>query len=75
MQEFLDISHQPEEEICPFVSRLKGVALHCDFSGNFLCKKKVDTDMKEDILGGEVKSLEDIVKIVEGKESGKAQQS
>ena len=29
VQEFLDISQQPDEGIRQFLSRLKGVALHC----------------------------------------------
>ena len=87
VQEFLDISQQPDEGIRHFLSRLKGVALHCDFSVDCVCEKKVsyadhltkfklvsglvDTEIKEDILGGEDKSLENTVKAVEAKESAK----
>ena len=41
VQEFLDIKQTPYEGIRHFLSRLKGVALHCDFSVYCMCKKKL----------------------------------
>ena len=87
MQKFLDISQLPDEGIRHFLSRLKRVALHCDFSVDCMCHKKVsyadslikfklvsgllDSDIKEDILGAEDKSLKDTIKATEAKESAK----
>ena len=71
VQEFLDISLQPDEGIRHFLSRLKGGTIHCDFSVEYVCKSKVsyadsltkfklvsglvDTEIKEDFLGEEEK--------------------
>ena len=43
VQEFLDIKQTPDEGIRHFLSRLKGVAEHCEFSVDSVCvcKKKV----------------------------------
>ena len=41
VQEFLDMKQTPDEGIRHFLSRLKGVALHCDFSVDCVSKKKV----------------------------------
>ena len=84
VQEFLDIKQTPDEGIRHFLPRLKGVALHCDFSVDCVCQKKVsytdslikfklesglvDSKIKEDILGAGDKSLEDTVKAIEAKE-------
>ena len=40
VQEFLDISQQPDEGIRHFLSRLKGVALHFDFSVDCVCERR-----------------------------------
>ena len=91
VQEFLDIKQTPDEGIRHFLSRLKGVAKHCEFSVDCVCKNKVsysdslvkfklvsgllDSEIKEDILGGDEKSLEETVKAIEAKESAKSAKS
>ena len=91
VQEFLDIKQTPDEGIRHFLSRLKGVAQHCEFLVDCVCKNKVsysdslvkfklvsgllDSEIKEDILGGDEKSLEETVKAIEAKESAKRAKS
>ena len=41
VQEFLDIKQTPDEGIRHFLSRLKGVTKHCEFSVDCVCKNKV----------------------------------
>ena len=69
VQECLGILQEPDDGVRHFLSRFKGVALHCHFAVNCTCKQKVsyaefelvsglvDTQIKEDIFEGEKKTL------------------
>ena len=81
VQEFLAMSQQPDEGVRHSLSRLKGVATHCDFSLDCTCKEKVsytnhiikfklgsglvDEEIKV-VLRGEEKTLEDTAKVTLG---------
>ena len=87
VQEFLAMAQQPDEGVRHYLSRLKGVASHCDFSmactfqetvsyADHITRFKLvagleDEEIKEDIFGTTDKTLEDIVKAVEAKASVK----
>ena len=87
VQEFLAMTQHPDEGVRHYLSRLKGVATHCNFSlictcwetvsyANHLTRFKlvaglVDEVIKEDVLCGEEKTFEETVKTVEAKESAK----
>ena len=82
LQEFLAMSQQPDEGVRHSLSRLKGVATNCDFSVDCTCKEKVsyanhltkfklgsglvDEEIKEVVLRGEKKTLEETVKVTLG---------
>ena len=87
VQEFLCMSQQCDEGIRHYLSRLKGVAARCEFNVTCTCgvtnsfsesitRFKLiagldDKDIKEDILSMQTKDLEETVKCIENKESGK----
>ena len=87
VQQFLSMSQQPDEGVQHYLARLKGAANRCQFEVKCTCDLSVsyadnvtrfkliagltDGEIKEDLLGMEDKSLEDTVKFVESKESGK----
>ena len=87
VQEFLGLSQQHDEGVRHYLSRLKGVASRCSFEIQCSCgitnsfteaitrfkliAGLADTDIKQDILSKSDMSLEETVKAVEGKESGK----
>lgn len=87
VQEFLGLSQQHDEGVRHYLSRLKGVASRCNFeiicgcgiTNSFteaitrfkLIAGLADPDIKQDILSKSDMSLEETVKAVEGKESGK----
>ena len=87
VQEFLGLSQQQEEGVRHFLTRLRGVASHCNFTQKCECDRDVsyadsvirfkliaglyDTEIKEDILSAEDKSLDETVKAIEAKDSGK----
>ena len=87
VQEFLGLSQQHDEGVRYYLSRLKGVASRCNFEVTCSCGAKnsfaetitrfkliaglADADIKQDILSMSDMSLEETVKAVEGKESGK----
>ena len=87
VQEFLGLSQQHDEGVRHYLSRLKGVASRCSFEIKCSCgitnsfteaitrfkliAGLADTDIKQDILSKSDMSLEETVKAVEGKESGK----
>ena len=87
VQELLGMSQQQDEGIRSYLSRLKGVASRCDFFADCECGKKVsyndkvirfkliaglvDLEIKEDILSMNDETLEETVKTIENKESGK----
>ena len=79
VQEFLAMSQQPDEGVRHSLPRLKGVATHCDFSVDCTIKEKVsytnhitkfkfgsglvEEEIKEVVLRGEEKTLEDTAKV------------
>ena len=87
VQEFLCMSQQVDEGVRHYLSRLRGVASRCNFEVACTCGKTVsysdqvtrfkliaglyDTDIKEDILSVEDKTLDETVKLIENKESGR----
>ena len=87
VQEFLGMSQQADEGVRHYLSRLRGVASRCNFEVTCTCGTAVsysdqvtrfkliaglhDMDIKEDILSIEDKALEETVKLIENKESGK----
>ena len=87
VQEFLGLSQQHDEGVRHYLSRLKGVASRCNFEIKCSCgitnsfteaitrfkliAGLADTDIKQDILSKSDMSLEETIKAVEGKESGK----
>ena len=87
-QEFLGLVQQPDEGIRHFLARLRGVASRCNFEVECMCTKSVSYgdaviqfkliaglncgDIKEDILSAEDTTLEETVKTIENKESGKS---
>ena len=87
VQEFLQQVQQPEEGVRHFLTRLRGIAARCDFHEKCECQKEVsyadsiirfkliaglhDPEIKEDILSENDKTLEETVKAIEAKESGK----
>ena len=82
---------QQDENVRHFLSRLKGIASHCDFNTKCSCGLRVsytenitlfklvsglvDEEIKEDILSRGEKSLDDTVKSIEAKESAKRAKS
>ena len=87
VQTFLSMSQHPDEGARHWFSRLKGISTRCDFQVKCTCDQNVsyadpvilyklisglsDTDIKEDILSQETLTLEETVKLIEAKESGK----
>ena len=87
VQVFLGLFQQIDKGVRHYLSRLKGVASRCNFEGKCSCGRTnsfteaitwfkliaglVYTDIKEDILSMSDMNLEETVKAVEGKESGK----
>ena len=87
VQEFLGMYQQVDEGVRHYLSRLRGVASRCQFEVTCSCGGSVsygdqvirfkliaglqDIDIKEDILSTEDKSLEETVKMIENKESGR----
>ena len=87
VQNFLNTIQQQDENVRHFLSRLKGIASHCNFQTKCSCGIQVsyaedvirfklvagliDEEIKEDILGAGEKSLEETVKAIEAKESAK----
>ena len=87
VQEFLGLVQHQDEGVRHFVTRLRGVAARCNFVENCSCDRAVsyadsmirfkliaglyDSEIKEDILSSEDKTLDDTVKAIEAKESGK----
>ena len=87
VQEFLGMSQQPDEGVRHYLSRLNGVASRCEFNITCSCglensfAEKItrfkliagldDKDIKLDILSMQEKGLEETVKCIESKESGK----
>jgi hypothetical protein len=87
VQDFLAKTQQPDEGVRHYLSRLKGVASHCNFSLTCTCQETmsyvdhitrfklvaglVAEEIKEDIIGTDEKTLEETVKAVEAKESAK----
>ena len=77
VQEFLAMAQQPDEGVRHYLSRLKGVATHCNFSTSCTCNETVsyanhltrfklvaglvDEEIKEDVLGGEEKTIKETV--------------
>ena len=67
------MTQHPDEGVRHYLSRLKGVATHCNFSLSCTCQETVsydihltgfklvaglvDEEIKEDVLGGEEKTL------------------
>ena len=90
-QEFLATTQQPDEGVRHYFSRLKGLSTHCNFATTCTCGETpsyadsiirfkliaglVDEEIKEDILSADDKTLEDTVKTIETKESGKRARS
>ena len=87
VQEFLGMFQQADEGVRHYLSRLRGVASRCNFEVSCTCGTSVsysdqvtrfkliaglhDIDIKEDILSIEDKALEETVKMIENKESGR----
>ena len=87
VQEFLGLSQQPEESARHYFARLRGCATHCKFNikcscglensyADMIIRFKLiaglsDKEIKEDILSVEDKNLEETLKMIESKESGK----
>ena len=87
VQEFLSMSQQADEGVRHYLSRLRGVASRCNFKVACTCGTTVcysdqvtrfkliaglhDIDIKEDILSIEDKTLDETVKLIENKESGR----
>ena len=87
VQEFLGMFQQGDEGVRYYLSRLRGVASRCQFEVSCTCGNSVsysdqvirfkliaglhDIDIKEDILSTEDKDLEETVKLIENKESGR----
>ena len=87
VQEFLGMFQQGDEGVRYYLSRLRGVASRCQFEVSCTCGNSVsysdqvirfkliaglhDIDIKEDILSTEDKELEETVKLIENKESGR----
>ena len=87
VQKLLGLSQQQDEGVRSYLSRLRGVAARCDFNIDCECGKQIsygdrvirfkliaglcDLEIKEDILSMKDESLEETVKIIENKESGK----
>ena len=87
VQEFLQQVQQPEEGVRHFLTRLRGIAARCNFHEKCDCQREVsyadsiirfkliaglhDPEIKEDILSEDDKTLEETVKAIEAKESGK----
>ena len=85
--EFLGLSQQQDEGVRHYLTRLRGVASRCNFTQKCECEREVsyadsvirfkliaglyDTEIKEDILSAEDISLDETVKAIEAKESGK----
>ena len=87
VQELLGMSQQQDEGIRSYLSRLRGVASRCEFFAECSCGTRVsysdkvirfkliaglvDLEIKEDILSMKDETLEETVKTIENKESGK----
>ena len=87
VQEFLQQVQQPEEGVRHFLTRLRGIAARCDFHEKCESQRDVsyadsiirfkliaglhDPEIKEDILSEADRTLEETVKAIEAKESGK----
>ena len=87
VQTFLAINQQSDEGVRHFLSRLKGVATHCNFVARCTCGEPVsyadhvirfklvsglmDEEIKEDILAAGELDLESTVKQIESKEGAK----
>ena len=91
VQNFLNVSQEQDENVRHYLSRLKGIAAHCNFQTKCSCGLSVsyaesitlfklvagliDEEIKEDILGCSDKTLEETVKAIEAKESAKRAKS
>ena len=87
VQEFLGLVQHQDEGVRHFLTRLRGVAARCNFTTKCSCNREVsyadsmirfkmiaglyDSEIKEDILSSEDKTLDETVKTIEAKESGK----
>ena len=87
VQEFLGLIQHQDEGVRHFLTRLRGVATRCNFVEKCSCNREVsyadsmirfkmiaglyDSEIKEDILSSEDKTLDETVKSIEAKESGK----
>lgn len=87
VQTFLSMSQQPDEGVRPYYARLKGVQARCDFKIKCTCGLEpsyadpilryklvaglADGDIKEHVLGEADQTLEETIKMIEAKESGK----
>ena len=91
VQMFLSSNQNQDENVRHLLSRLKGIASHCNFQtkceygkvvsyANNITRFKlvaglVDEEIKEDVLSAGEKTLDETVKILEAKESAKKAKS